>query len=135
MGRELHYSRHWAIFIYCFIMKLNFELYLFLCSFLYAYILLLSFFGLLIFIFFIVVQVQLSRFSRLHFPPPHLPPPSTLNPFPLWLHPCVLYKYIGVILIYVVFIWSQMRPKININCFSLMFQTCFIYFWEFFFPF
>ena len=66
-------------------------------------------------------------------PPTHLPPPSTLNPFPLWLHPCVLYTYIGVILIYVVFIWSQMRPKININCFSLMFQTCFIHFREFFF--
>ena len=26
------------------------------------------------------------------FPPPHPSPPPTLNPFPLWLCPCVLYS-------------------------------------------
>ena len=39
---------------------------------------------------FIVVQVQLSPFSCLLFPPPH-PPPPPAHPSPLWLCPWALY--------------------------------------------
>ena len=43
------------------------------------------------FFFIIVVQVQLSLFSRHHSPLSHLLPPPTLNPSPVWLCPWVLY--------------------------------------------
>ena len=44
-----------------------------------------------IYLFIIVVQVQLSPFLPPPLPPPHPSLPTTLNPNPLWLCPCVLY--------------------------------------------
>ena len=55
-----------------------------------------SFFFFLVFFFSslffsIVIQVQFPTFSHHHLPPLQPSPPSTLDPTPLWLSPCVLY--------------------------------------------
>ena len=51
-----------------------------------------------IFPFFIVVQVQLSPFSCHYFPPPHVPPLSTLNLTPLALFMSPLYTFLNLTL-------------------------------------
>ena len=69
--------------------------------------------------FFIVLQIQLSPFSRCHFSLPHPPPPPTLNPTPVWLCPWVLYPCSLMTLPLLSSVISPLSPLVTVSLFFI----------------